>query len=124
MKKRTKAQLKKALWKEFAIFIKNRDEWRCVTCGREGSGHGMNAGHYIPKAACGMEYYFSEQNVHAQCPGCNLFLSGNHPEYRKYIIRKYGEEVLEDIEKNFRIPCPDFPLEEKIEYYKNLNKKI
>jgi hypothetical protein len=86
MKTKT-STLKKKLWKIFAVYIKIRDKWTCVTCGKYDTGYGMGAGHYIAKAACGAEYYFHEKNVHAQCTDCNLRKEGNRPEYRKFILR-------------------------------------
>lgn len=83
----------------------------------------MNAGHYIAKGACGADYYFSEKNVHAQCSYCNLALEGNRPAYRQFIVKTYGDDVLWDLENNYRTPSPDYPYKEKIEYYKNLNKQ-
>jgi hypothetical protein len=77
----------------------------------------------VAKAACGADYYFSEINVNCQCASCNLFLEGNRPEYRKYLIKKHGEQVVEDLEKNFRTPNPNYPYEEKIEEYKQKIKE-
>jgi hypothetical protein len=123
MKSPTKTQLKKKLWPIFATYIKNRDNWTCVTCGRQARGQGMNAGHYIAKAACGADYYFSEQNVHAQCAYCNLALEGNRPAYRAFILQRYGEEVLRDLETNYRKPCPDYDYAGQIEHYKLINSE-
>jgi hypothetical protein len=122
MKKKTTAKLKKDLWKVFTKYIKQRDNNKCVTCGRSSEGQGMGGGHYIAKAACGLDYYFSEKNVHAQCTYCNLVLEGNRPRYREFIIKKYGEEVLRDIENNYHKPTLVFNYEEKINYYKSLIK--
>lgn len=124
MKKRSKSALKKLLWKHFATFVKNRDKWTCVTCGKQATGQGMNAGHYIAKAACGNEYYFSEKNVHAQCAYCNLALEGNRPKYREYILRTHGEAILHDLETNYRKPAPDYPFEAKIEEYKQKSSQV
>lgn len=59
--------LKRKLWKVFSLFIRQRDNYRCFTCGRHATGSGMHAGHYIPKSAGGIILYFNEKNVHAQC---------------------------------------------------------
>lgn len=115
---------KKKLWKVFATYIKNRDKWTCVTCGKQAYGQGMNAGHYIAKGACSAEYYFHERNVHAQCAYCNLALEGNRPAYRKFIMSKYGEDVLNDLENNYRGASKDYPYEEKTCYYEKLNKNF
>lgn len=111
---------KKVLWKYFAQYIKQRDKNICVTCGSSVSGYNAQAGHYIAKGACGNDYYFSEYNVHCQCAGCNLFLEGNRPKMRAYILKTYGQEILDNLEQNFRKPNKDFPFEDHIKYYKSL----
>lgn len=79
----------------------------------------MGGGHYIAKGACGLDYYFSETNVNAQCTDCNLRLEGNRPKYRAFIIRKYGEKVLRDIEMNYHKPYKgEYPFAQKIDEYK------
>lgn len=65
----------------------------------------MGGGHYIAAGACGLDYYFSERNVHAQCTHCNLTLEGNRPAYRAFILRTYGRGTLKDIESNYHKPC-------------------
>lgn len=120
VKKKTTGKLKKDLWTVFTKYIKQRDNYTCVTCGKRAEGQGMGSGHYIAKAACGAKYYFSEENVNAQCTNCNLTLEGNRPAYRAFIIKKYGTDTLKDIEMNYHKPCPDYPYEKQIEHYKKL----
>ena len=109
--------MKRKLWPLFAHWIKVRDRFTCVTCGRKVEGRNAQAGHYIAKAACGLDYYFSEMNVNCQCSACNLFLEGNRPAYRKYLVNKYGEKEVLNLEKNYHKPSKDFPFEAKIFYY-------
>lgn len=78
----------------------------------------MNAGHYIPKGACGNDYYFDERNVHAQCFHCNCVLEGNRIKYREFILTKYGKDALEELETRYGTTNRDYPFEEKIAYYK------
>ena len=105
MKKPTHAALKRKLWKVFTAYIKARDNYICITCGRKVEGANAQGGHYIAKGACGLDYYFSEKNVHCQCSNCNLRLEGNRPAYREYILRTYGSGVLTDLETNYHKPC-------------------
>jgi hypothetical protein len=124
-KKKTVAALKKILWKHFAEYIKRRDKNICCTCGKFVTGREAGAGHYVPKGACGLEYYYSEKNVHCQCSMCNAYLGGNHPAYRVFLLQRYGQETLDDIERNYRNPYKGDSylwLLEKIEHYKNENQ--
>lgn len=75
------SKLKKKLWTLFSLYIRQRDKYTCFTCGRKGEGSGMHAGHFISKAIGGVDLYFDEDNVHAQCYNCNINLSGNQYEY-------------------------------------------
>lgn len=83
----------------------------------------MGGGHYKPAGACGLNYYFSEINVNAQCTYCNLTLQGDQVNYRARLVEKYGEAVVQDIDNNYHKPTINFPFEEKIEYYKNKVKQ-
>lgn len=115
---------KKELDKVFAIYIKERDGWKCFTCGRYAEGNGMQNGHYIPRGACGLDLYFSEENCHAQCYKCNHELEGNRHEYR----RKLGEELHEKLYDKFykdnsqKWSAKDYA--DKIELYKEKIKEI
>ena len=95
--KRTPIRQKSKLWKVFSLYIRQRDNYQCFTCGRHATGSGMHAGHYIPKSAGGIALYFHEQNVHAQCYNCNINLSGNSDIYSQKIIEKYGQETLDHL---------------------------
>ena len=90
---------KKELWKSFSLYIRNRDNYTCVTCGRVGEGSGMHAGHYIPKSVGGLSLYFHEKNVHAQCYHCNINLGGNGRMYERFMLRKYGQATVDELEK-------------------------
>jgi hypothetical protein len=47
------------------------------------------------------EDLFVEENVHPQCNRCNTYLSGNVTEYERFIVKEYGEKVLETL-RNLR----------------------
>jgi 5-methylcytosine-specific restriction endonuclease McrA len=101
-KKHTLNWYKKKFWVVFSLYIRTRDNFTCVTCGKKGEGKGMHAGHYITKSVGGLSLYFHEQNVHAQCYHCNINLSGNWTAYEEFIIKTYGEEVDKEL-KDLRI---------------------
>ena len=98
--------LKQRLWKAFALEVQTRDNWTCVTCGRQQRGPGMGAGHGIARGACGNEYYFSERNVHAQCTRCKASgLYGNRPGHPSfYITDVWDSSMVLDLETNYHKP--------------------
>lgn len=91
------SKLKKELWKLFSLFIRKRDNFQCVTCGKIGEGGGIHAGHFITGATCGTKLYFDETNVHAQCYHCNINLSGNWVKYEEFMIKKYGKDYTDNL---------------------------
>lgn len=115
---KTLAQLKKDLWKVFALYIKQRDNYTCFTCGAVVEGHNAHAGHFIPKSAGGLALYFHEDNVHAQCAKCNLFLSGNQYIYGTNLGEETTKKLYALMHKNEKWDRQDY--EEKINHYKAL----
>jgi len=116
IKPKTLAYYKKKLWTVFSLYIRARDNYTCVTCGKKGKGPGIHAGHYITKSVGGLSLYFHEQNVHAQCYRCNIHLSGNWTAYREFILRTYGEEVDNELIQLKNTGYRKYSIEE----YKNL----
>lgn len=96
----TVKSLKSETWDIFSEYIRRRhaDEngyAKCVTCGRSGHWKDMQAGHYISR-----QYnmtLFDERNVHPQCPYCNGPLKGNIPAYQDFMIRTYGQDVIDEL---------------------------
>ena len=111
--------LKCKLWTLFSLYIRQRDKFTCFTCGRKAEGSGIHAGHFIPKSVGGIDLYFDEENVHAQCYNCNINLGGNQYEYSL----RLGEKAKE-LYKRKGIFCKWTELDylKKIEYYKVLIK--
>ena len=97
-----KASLKEKLWKLFSEYIRLRDASdigyvNCISCGKVMYWKDSQAGHYVPKNN-GLFFYFNEDDVHAQCYGCNVGKSGNLIYYRKRLIDKIGLEEVEKLE--------------------------
>lgn len=119
-KPKTAAKLKKELWKHFTLYIKQRDNWTCFTCGRRVSGSNAHGGHFITKSIGGIVLYFEEKNVHCQCYNCNINLAGNIWEYGQ----RLGDETVKELyalkpaSKKAKWDRDDF--ETKIAYYKSL----
>lgn len=128
MKKKTDAQKKKILWKLFSEYIRRKgaDENgfnTCFTCGAKRHWKQLHGGHYI-RASAGLSTYFDEQNVHVQCYACNIWRDGNSDEYALALQKKYGDKILEELQRRKRLTIKYFPFDEKIEHYKLLISEI
>ena len=72
---------------------------KCCTCPRILIWNkNCDAGHYISKGNRGLSgVYFDERNIHAQCKNCNGFEQGRTLKYRRFLIEKYGESVVDEL---------------------------
>ena len=109
VKQPSKSTVKKRAWEAFSRFIRTRDcllatgtieRGRCFTCGEEFSFKNLQAGHFIPGRH--NANLFSEKGTHAQCRACNIWNHGRPLEYRKAIIKLYGEGYDEVLEREAR----------------------
>ena len=58
-----------------------------------------DAGHFISRGSRGGSgVYFDERNIHAQCKSCNAWHQGRQEVYRKFMLDKYGQEVIDELE--------------------------
>src|SRR3990167_7344975 len=116
---------KKALWTVFSKYIRLRDCGICISCGKVKHWKDMDAGHYVPKTA-GLALYFNEQNVNAQCTYCNRWMHGNLSRYAIALRRKYGQNILEELDKKrqkiIQITIPEY--QKHIETYRLKIKKL
>lgn len=100
------AVVKRRVWEVFSKYIRMRDcllatgsvEYgECITCGEPLPFKQLQAGHFIPGRY--NAYLFSERGVHSQCAHCNYTLEGNTLEYRRQIIKLYGEGADLELEQ-------------------------
>lgn len=82
----------------------------------------MDAGHYITRSALNTRY--DERNVHPQCKACNRFHEGRKDEYALFLIRTYGPQILDELNKLKWQPVYNFPFEAKIKEYKEKLKAL
>lgn len=77
--------------KAMSDYVRERDSYTCVTCGKQGTNKQIDAGHFIPRGYS--VWKFDEKNVNAQCKRpCNKDLSGNWPKHFDYMVKTYGQE--------------------------------
>jgi len=122
----TVAKLKAKLDIVFKKYIRQRDQkdgyFTCISCGETKPVSMMHAGHFYASTFTAVRW--DERNVNGQDIRCNVFLHGHLLGYRKGMIAKYGQEVLDELEAlhNKPMKLDRFWLEEMIEKYKQLTK--
>ena len=98
VKQPSKSTVKGRAWRAFSKYIRLRDALKttgdltfvkCITCGKLLKVSFCDAGHFVSRRYGST--LFDERNVNTQCRYCNRFLNGNPLEYRRQIIRLYGE---------------------------------
>ena len=99
MAKSKKQKAKERAWKALSKAVRyahayDGDNCKCVTCDTVKHWKEMQAGHFIPKAQ-GMGIYFELYDVHPQCYRCNINLGGNGAEYYPYMLRTYGQGMID-----------------------------
>ena len=118
--------LKNKLWKLVSEYIRKRDKGICITCGRWAEGKGYHAGHYIPKAICGMVLRYSDRNIYGQCYNCNINLGGNGAKFHIELVKRYGQGFVDDLwkQKEILIKWEEEDYLRMIEYYKIKLKQL
>ena len=92
-------------------FIRLRDaDKSCVSCGCTNAK--WDAGHFkTTSSRAGLRFH--PANIHKQCYRCNTHLSGNIHEYRRGLIAKVGQEMVDYLDNSN--PFSAWNIEEIIE---------
>ena len=115
-KKSDSQRLKDTLDAIFSKYIRLRDNREgCFTCGHNPGWKKLQNGHFVPRQY--LETRFDERNCHAQCYACNMFYGGQPATYAKRLQDKYGQGVVEELERGRWVTVKDFPYQEKIDHY-------
>lgn len=119
-KLRSYKALRGQAWDVFSLYIRQRDNFTCFTCGKRLDKASSQAGHFIHRNSLD----FDPRAINTQCVKCNQYLSGNLVVYTLKMIEKYGKETVEELQRlagqvrKFQ----RFELEEIITKYKGLNQ--
>jgi len=100
----------KLLDRIFSEYIRLKDAKdgivRCYTCGAFKHWKEVDAGHYISRTHKATRW--DKRNVHVQCKKCNSTMDwgrkGNLDEYALRLLKDYGQEVLETLNRAKWIP--------------------
>ena len=121
---------KKKTWAVFSKYIRMRDaklttdtltKAKCVSCQKVYPIKNLQAGHFVSRTHTSV--LFDEQNVHAQCVGCNMFKQGNFAGYLEEMRRLYGETVIDRI-LSTRFDIKRFKASELVEMREEYKQKI
>lgn len=74
---------------------------RCPTCGRVYRAKELTVGHYITRARRVTRW--DRRNVELQCVRCNIYQRGKPVEFREYLVKKWGEDVVRRLERASRV---------------------
>jgi len=81
--------------KAFSDYIRARDGWRCVVCGRTREITSIQCGHFFSRI--GYSTRWDENNAVAQCAACNMRHEYDPwPLTMVYLDRK-GQEVIDSL---------------------------
>ena len=115
--------------KWFSIYIRLRDadddgNCRCCSCSKVGFWKEMDAGHFIPRQNKSTRYH--GRNVFAQCRSCNRFYNGNPAGYSKYIISRFGTDILDELIQlsHQAKKWTQFEIDNMRDYYKQKAKEL
>lgn len=96
----------------------------CVTCGKTAHFKDMQNGHFNSRIHYATRWL--EENCHPQCVGCNVFKNGNMANYAEFMIKKYGVEIISELnkKKHETTKLDRKLMEEKISFYKKKVKEL
>ena len=123
----TSRDYKKLAQEKFNLYIRLRDRnQKCISCNKPLKHGNIDAGH-LWSAHGHANITFNEYNVNAQCSRpCNKDRSGDTNNYRINFVKRYSQQILDEldsiahIEKKWSID----ELKEIIEKYKKKIKEI
>ena len=111
----------------FSKYIRERDRngdtFVCCSCGATKPYEQADAGHFINRRW--MAVRWDERNVHAQCRSCNRFDEGNGSGYTRFMMRRYGDNVIDILEASkVSYKWADYELDILIQEYQAKYKSI
>jgi hypothetical protein len=86
------------LWAYVSRYVKERDNWRCYTCGAFVQGSNAQAGHFVPSSLCNLRMRYDVEWLRVQCMVCNCRKSGNYVTFRENLVKERGEKAVRAFE--------------------------
>ena len=98
---------------------------QCVTCGKIDHYKAMQGGHFYGRR--NKRFVLFVENIHPQCPGCNLDgmkTTKIQEAYRIYMEDMYGARRIRAMQRLAWRPSPKFNRDEVIKFAKDLKEQI
>lgn len=97
MRKPSVTTLRRKLDKVFSEYIRRRDADEegygiCITCRKRAL---LECGHFIPRQHAATR--FLPENSAGQCARCNRWLHGDQAEYYTVLVRRIGQEAVDEL---------------------------
>jgi hypothetical protein len=126
MAKKKKINLKAKLDRLYSLYLRqseaNQNGFITCYCGKKVHWTESDCSHYIPRGCLVLRY--DPRNTKASCRKCNRFMGGNLQAYSIYLEEKWGEGILQILEKERRVISKYFPYEAKIAEYEEKIKLL
>jgi hypothetical protein len=90
--KKTLKKLHDKAWELWSKIVRIKAKGVCFTCGIQNDWKECNAGHFRHG-----KRDFDSMNVNCQCVTCNKWKHGNLGIYAVNLIKKYGQEAVDDL---------------------------
>ena len=127
-KKVSRTSLVKKLDAEFSIFIRRRfaidGKATCFTCDKIDHWKNLQCGHFQSRKHYSTRW--DEINCQVQCVGCNVYKYGEQYKFGIHLDQIHGEgtslKLLQKAKSESKFK--NYELEEKINYYKNVNNSF
>jgi len=122
---KTWKKLIKILDDEYSLYIRRRDKFKCVCCGKKGFEKDgvMDNGHYFGRAHFSVRY--NDDNCHCQCKKCNYTHTIDKTKYTIALLNKIGKDRFEklSIKANHSGNFTRYDLITMIKYYRKINQE-
>jgi len=114
-------------WHSRYVRLRDADEngdVTCCSCGKSVFWKEADAGHFVPRQNKATRYH--EKNVFGQCRSCNRFFNGNPAGYSRFLVQRFGFEILDTlILAGHQVKkWTQFEIDNQRDYYKKQAKQL
>jgi Bacteriophage Lambda NinG protein. len=75
---------------------------QCVTCPSRGHWQDFDSGHFLKGRSLSISNLLDERGQHPQCQTCNRVNDGAPKQYEAFMLKQYGQEVVDELRMNRR----------------------